>query len=231
MQTFLSIVPLTDFEMKRLQLKCKPLDDLLDGGIEPNSITEIYGVAGSGKTNFCLQASRECTAMGKKVAYIDTRNVSSERLKQICEDIDCSTTLPNILFFNPSSFEEQEKMIKDALEMEDIGLIVLDTFNSFYHLMLEKDEKFANRSLNRQITELQIAAMEKGVYVIIAGQVYTAENDDVKPFAGRVIERMLKTIVKLEKIDRGKRQATIIKHSSQPEGKKTIFSITAKGLE
>jgi len=120
LQNFLSIIPLTDFEMKRLPLKCKPLDDLLEGGIEPNSITEIYGAAGSGKTNFCLQASRECTAMGKKVAYIDTRSVSSERLKQICEDIDCSATLPNILFFNPSSFEEQEKMIKNALEMEDI---------------------------------------------------------------------------------------------------------------
>jgi len=217
--------------MKRLQLRCKPLDNLLDGGIEPSSITEIYGEPGSGKTNFCLQASRECTAMGKKVAYIDTQGISSERLKQVCKDDDCKNILPNILFFNPSSFEEQEKMIKNALELEGIGLIVLDTFNLFYRLMLENDEKFADRSLNRQITELQVAAMEKGVYVIIAGQVYSAENDDVKPFAGRVIERMLKTIVKLEKIDRGKRQATIIKHSSQPIGKKAIFSITAKGLE
>ena len=29
----------------------------------------------------------------------------------------------------------------------------------------------------------------------------------------------------------GKRQVTIIKHRSQPEGKKTVFSITGRGLE
>lgn len=215
--------------MKHLQLKCKALDDLLGGGIESNSITEIYGEPGSGKTNLCLQASRECAATGKKVAYIDSGGVSSERLKQMCDD--CRAILPNILFFSPLSFGEQEKMIKNALKIEELGLIILDTFNSFYRLMLEKDDKFADRSLNRQITELQLAAMEKNIYIIIAGQVYSTENYDVKPFGGRVIERMVKTIIKLEKIDSGKRQATIIKHQSQPKGKKAVFTITAKGLE
>jgi len=217
--------------MKRLLLRCKPLDDLLGGGIETNSITEIYGEAGSGKTNICLQASRECAVRGKKVAYIDSGGISLERLKQICNKNNYKTILSNILFFNPSSFEEQEKMIKNALKIKDVELIVLDTFNSFYRLMLENDEKFADRSLNRQITDLQIDAMERNIYVIIAGQVYSDKNDDVKPFAGRAIERMLKTIIKLEKIGRGKRQATIIKHPSQPKGKKAIFTITAKGLE
>lgn len=216
--------------MTRLSLKCKPLDDLLDGGFEINSITEIYGEAGTGKTNICLQASRESAAKGKKVAYIDSEGVTSERLRQLCSDTECDSIPSNILFYNPSSFDKQEKMIKDALEIKNLGLLVLDTFNSFYHLMLENDEKFADRSLNRQITELQIAAAEKGIYVIIAGQVYSTEDDDVKPFGGRGIERMMKTIIKLEKFGRGKRQATIIKHKTQPEGKKSIFSITANGL-
>ncbi len=217
--------------MKRLQLRCRPIDDLLDGGIETNSITEIFGEAGSGKTNLCLQASRECAVKGKKVAYIDSEGVSSERLKQLCEGTNCKTILSNILFFNPSSFEEQEMMIKNALKIKDLKLIVLDTFNSFYRLMLEDDEKFANRSLNRQITDLQIDAMRKNIYVIMTGQVYSDKNDNVKPFAGRAVERMIKTIIKLEKIDTGKRRATIIKHTSQPKGKKAIFTIAAKGLE
>ena len=50
--------------MKRLPLKCKPLDVLLGGGLERKTITEIYGEAGSGKTNLCLQASRECVVNG-----------------------------------------------------------------------------------------------------------------------------------------------------------------------
>jgi DNA repair protein RadB len=216
--------------MKHLRLKCKSIDDLLVGGIESNSITEIYGEAGSGKTNICLQASRECAVQGKKVSYINSGGVSSERLKQICKGSKYKNILSNILFFNPSSFEEQEKMIKNAIKTKDLGLIVLDTYNSFYHLILQDDEKFANRSINRQLTELQIAAMNKNIYVIIAGQVYSTENDDVKPFGGRVIERMVKTIIKLEKIGIGKRQVTIIKHHSQTKGKKAVFIITEKGL-
>lgn len=217
--------------MKHLQLRCKPIDNLLGGGIESNSITEIYGEPGTGKTNLCLQASRECSNLDKKVAYIDSQGVSSERFKQICGDSDCRNVLSNILFFNPSSFIEQEKMIKTAINLENLGLIILDTFNSFYRLMLENDEKFADRSLNRQITELQIASVEKNIYVIITGQVYSTENNDVRPFGGRNVEHMVKTILKLEKIGKGKRQAIIIKHPIQSKEKKAIFSITSKGLE
>jgi DNA repair protein RadB len=95
--------------MKYLKLKCESLDDLLGGGIESNAITEIYGEAGSGKTNFCLQASRECANNGQKVAYIGSDGVSVERLKQICQGYDYEKILSNILFYSPSSFEEQKK--------------------------------------------------------------------------------------------------------------------------
>ena len=217
--------------MKRLQLKCKPLDKLLGGGIESNTIIEVYGEAGSGKTNLCLQASRECADINKKVAYIDSGRLSIERLRQICKDYDYEKILSNILFFNPSSLEEQEKMIQDAEKINNIGLIVVDTFNMLYLTKLEEDEESAKRSLNRQLTNLQLAARKKDIYIIIAGQVYTSSNDDIKSFAGKDIEHMTKTIIKLEKIGIGKRQATLIKHPSQVKGKKVIFTITAKGLE
>ena len=217
--------------MKRLQLKCKPLDDLLGGGIESNTITEVYGEAGSGKTNLCLQASRECVASGKKVAYIDTESVSIERIGQICKGYDYKKMLSNILFFVPTSFEEQEKMIYNAIKVDDVGLIVVDTFNMFYRIKIEDDEEGANRSLNRQLTNLQLAARKKDLYVLIAGQVYGIENDDVKPFAGRGVEHMAKTILKLERVSTGRRRAIIVKHRSQPEGKKAFFNITGKGLE
>jgi KaiC/GvpD/RAD55 family RecA-like ATPase len=163
-KTFLFYIILTDFEMKRLQLKCKPLDDLLGGGIESNTITEVYGEAGSGKTNLCLQASRECVASGKKVAYIDTESVSIERIGQICKGYDYKKMLSNILFFAPTSFEEQEKMIYNAIKVDDVGLIVVDTFNMFYRIKIEDDEEGANRSLNRQMTNLQLAARKKDLY-------------------------------------------------------------------
>jgi len=217
--------------MNRLKLKCKPLDDLLGGGIECNAITEIYGEAGTGKTNFCLQAARECAATGKKVAYIDSEGVSVERLEQICSEYDKKKILSNILFFNPFSFEEQEKMLINTIQIKNLSLIIFDTFNMFYRMQFEENDNTTSRSLNRQITDLQIAARAKDLFVIIAGQVYTSENDEIKPFAGRGIEHMAKTMIRLEKTGLGKRRAVIIKHRSEPEGKQTLFSITSKGLE
>ena len=217
--------------MKRLKLKCQPLDQLLDGGIESQAITEIFGEAGTGKTNFCLQASRECAYLGKKVVFIDSEGVSIERLKQICTNYDFKKILSKINFLNPISLEDQEKLIQSTNKLENLGLIVLDTFNMFHRIKLEEDDKSANRILNRQITDLQLIARKKDVPVIISGQVYTAENGEIKPFAGRGIEHMAKTIIRLDKTGMGKREATILKHRSIPEGRKAFFAITQKGLE
>ena len=217
--------------MERLLLNCKSLDDLLGGGIEYGIITEFYGAAGTGKTNICLQASRECVMYGKKAVYIDTEGVSVERLQQICKNNNYKKILSEILFFNPGSFEEQELAVVNAIKMKGLGLIIIDTINMFYRMKLEDDEEGAERSLIRQLTNLQLAARQKEICVIITGQVYTAEDGDFKPFAGRGIEHMAKTIVKVEKMDIGKRRAVIIKHRSQPEGKKAVFAITQNGLE
>ena len=216
--------------MRRLATKCLPLDDLLNGGIENKSITEIYGEAGSGKTNLCLQLARECASQGKKVAYIDSEGVSLERLNQIITGYK-KDILSKILFFHPNSLSDQEEIIKKVLKIRDVELVILDTFNLFYRLTLEDEEKFPFRSLNRQITDLQLASMRKEIFVLISGQVYSIDNNDVKPFAGKGIEHIAKTIIKLEKIGIGKRQATLIKHRSLPEGNKAIFSITSNGLE
>ncbi len=222
---------LTDLQMKRLKINCQPLDNLLGGGIESKTITEIYGEPGSGKTNLCLQASRECAINGRIVAYIVSDGLSLERLNQLCKNYDNKKIFTRILFFKPSSLKQQEEMINIAIKIKNLGLIVLDTFNFFYRLTLEDDDKFADRSLIRQITDLQVGAMKRNIFVILAGHVYSTQNDDVKPFAGKGIERNVKTIIKLEKKGIGKRQATIIKHPSQIKGKKAIFKITAKGLE
>jgi DNA repair protein RadB len=217
--------------MKKLQLNCKPLDELLGGGIENGSITEIFGEAGSGKTNFCLQAARECVLSGGKVAYIDTEGVSLERLRQLCHDQDYKHIFSQILLFNPTSFNDQEKMINQALKIKDVQLVIVDTVNMLYRIQLETDEDCTNRSFMRQITGLQLAARKNDLYVVVTSQVYTAEDGEIKPFAGRGIEHIVKTILKLDKTGIGKRRAIIMKHRSQPERKTASFSITGTGLE
>jgi len=168
--------------MDRLPLNCKPLDDLLGGGIERKAITEIFGEAGSGKTNICLQASCESASKGCKVAYIDSEGVSLERLNQICSNYNYKKILSNILFFSPTSFDEQEKMIINALKIPEVKLIVIDTMNLFYRFNLEEEKDCTMRCFSRQISNLQIAAREKNLYVIFAEQVYTNKNGEIRPF-------------------------------------------------
>jgi len=217
--------------MNILSLRCQPLDTLLGGGLESGIITRVYGEAGTGKTNLCLQAARECVLSGKKVAYIDTEGVSVERLRQICVDCDYKKILRDILFFSPTSFESQEQLIHDAIATKGVGLIIVDTITMFYRLNLEDDREGGIRSFTRQVTDLQVTAREKDLLVIIAEQVYTDKTGEVKPFTNREAEHMTKTILRLDRKGIGQREATIIKHRSEPEGKKACFRISSIGLE
>jgi len=83
---------------------------------------------------------------------------------------------------------------------------------------------------------LQIIARKRDIPILITSQVYSAGND-VKPFGGRSMDHMAKTIIRLDKT-KGKRTdgkeeriATIMKHRSQPEGRSKKFLITSSGLE
>ena len=217
--------------MNMLSVGCQPLDVLLGGGLESGIITRVYGEAGTGKTNLCLQAARECVLSGKKVAYIDTEGVSMERIRQLCVDCDYKKILRDILFFTPTSFESQEQMICDAIATKGVGLIVVDTITMFYRLNLEDDREGGIRSFTRQVTNLQVAAREKEMFVMITEQVYTDKAGEVKPFTNRDAEHMTKTVLRLDRKGIGEREATIIKHRSQPEGKKACFQISTIGLE
>jgi len=217
--------------MTRLAIKCSSLDKIIGGGLEPKIITEIYGEAGTGKTNICLQAARECAHHGKKIAYIDCEGVSIERLEQICTDYEKEKILTRILFFSPTSSEDQETMIKNTLKIKNLKLIIIDTLNMFYRLNLEDDKENSLRSFSRQVAFLQKAAREKNLYILSTEQVYTDKNGEIKPFTSRDVEHLVKIIIKLEKTGIGTRIATIMKHRSQPEGKKASFTITQTGLQ
>ena len=216
-------------EKEKIPIGCA-IDEILGGGVERGIITEIYGEGGTGKINICIQAAKKCIENGKRVVYIDTEGISKERLLQVFKD---KKKLEKILFFFPLSLKEQEEMVEKAIKI-DAGIIILDSANLFYRLEMNEDEARATRSLTKQLVTLQIEARKKNNPVIITSQVYSA-GDDIKPFAGRSIDHIAKTIIKIEKAGtengREKRKATIVKHRSLPEGKSIYFFITEDGIE
>jgi DNA repair protein RadB len=90
--------------------------------VEPGStVTLFFGEAGTGKTNICLQVASNVAATGKKVIYIDTEGVSLERLQQMAGE-KYEDVMKNILFFEPHSFDEQEKFVDKAVKLAESSL-------------------------------------------------------------------------------------------------------------
>ena len=217
-------------------MACPSLDALLDGGVESGCITLLFGEAGTGKTNLCLQVARNVAQAGRKVAFIDTEGVSLERLRQICGD-EYNRVLPEILFTAVHTMPEQEKAVAQAAKLAEttpeIGLVVLDSATTHYRLREgEKAREKERHSLGRQLTALMAAARRRDIPILITSQVYTKiDTGEYTPLGGHMMSHNAKDILRLEKVAPQWRLATIVKHRHLEEGAGVKFRLTDRGLE
>lgn len=219
----------------RLPLGCGPIDEILGGGVEPGCITLLFGEAGSGKTNICLQLARNAVRSGKKVIYIDTEGVSMERLAQICGD-DFELVAKNILFSEPYNLEEQEKLIDKAIKItegsSEVGLIVVDSVTMHYRLTLRDEVREDRYALSRQIAKLMRVSRKVGIPIAVTSQVYTdLDSGDYLPLGGHVLLHSAKTIMRLDKLGPSTRAAILMKHRAREEGRRAKFRLTENGVE
>jgi DNA repair protein RadB len=193
----------------------------------------LYGEAGTGKTNLCLQLALSVAREGKKVVFIDTEGLSIDRVSQI-GGADHEELMKRLLLFEPYDFAEQEEMVDSAarlaLNNQDVALVVLDSITMHYRIEMHKD---ADRpSLVKQITSLLRVARKSHIPVLITSQVYTdVSNDEFKPLGGHALNHNAKIVIRLEKAGTGLRRAVVMKHRSIPEGTCAEFRLTEKGAE
>ncbi len=207
-----------------------PLDKLLDGGIDSDSVTNIYGPAGSGKTNICMLAARENFRNGGKTLYIDTEtNFSFERARQIeprFEDFMKSIFLKNVY-----TWKEQHEAIKSLADM-NVSLVIVDSLVALYRMEID-DENYqsVNKQLSTQYSILAKLARNRKIPVLVTNQVYSSEGKI--EMTSRLISRYWpKTIIELKKTRGDNNRAAIIrKHRSLPEGRFVEFEITSSGLK
>ncbi|MFQ5907363.1 MAG: DNA repair and recombination protein RadB [Thermoplasmata archaeon] len=220
----------------KIEVACPSLDALLDGGIESGCITLLFGEAGSGKTNLCLQLARNVAQAGRKIAFIDTEGVSLERLRQICGE-DYDRLLPEVLFTAVHTMAEQEKAVTKAARLAEttpeIGLIVLDSATTHYRLTGDEEAREKERhALTRQITRLMAAARRRDIPVLVTSQVYTKiDTGEYSPLGGHMMTHNAKDIVRLDKVAPQWRLAIIMKHRHLEEGASVKFRLTDRGLE
>jgi DNA repair protein RadB len=216
------------------------LDEILGGGIEKSTITQVYGPPGSGKTNIALVLTVEVAKTGKKVIYVDTEGgLSIDRIKQISKD-EFEEVINNIIVFEPHSFYEQEKDLKTVKTLltskaDEIDLIVLDSAVALYRLN-ESKSPILNKELGKQMGLLSEFSRKYKLAVFITNQIYSSFNGEgngnITPVGGDILKYWSKVIIELEKSDlNSQRIANLKRHKSMPEGISTNFTIGSDGLQ
>lgn len=220
-----------------ISVDCAPIDDLLGGGIERGTVTQLYGPPAAGKTNLALCVAVSCALSGERVAYIDTEGLSPDRFEQLLrtQEEAIETLSSRIIVSEAHTFDEQEEAVRDVEELADeVSLIVLDSATGFYRLQRTEDEREGDalRSVARQITHLLALARKHDLAVLITNQVFSdPDADRVRPLGGNTLEHWTGTVLRIDRFRGGKRRATLEKHRSKPAGESAQFRITDEGLE
>ena len=220
----------------KLRLGVDVLDKLLDGGIEKDIVTTVYGPAASGKTTVCILATISASKYGK-VIFIDTEGgFSVERLKQLTPEYE--KVLDRTVFLKPTNFVEQKKAFENlnnvilSKDKNTTSLIVVDTISMLYRVEKEKNNiKELNHELGLQLNLLNEIARKKKIPVLITNQVYAdfENKDHIKIVGGDIIKYASKCMIELETLKSNVRRAILIKHRSLPM-RDTLFEIREKGL-
>jgi RecA/RadA recombinase len=210
------------------------IDSLLGGGLVSRCLTQIYGVAGSGKTSLALQCALNCISKEWKVIFIDTDcSFSRKRFLQI------STRFKNLDFSRfillaPKSFSEQSDTIDsiDMLAKEGVRLIIIDSVGSLYRCSVGQDREenvYFNKELCRQMAMLLRLSEELDLSTVILNQVsgnpLQKSELGYVPVAHQVVDPWCGVTLRLERLSEPPgRRAVLEKHYSKPTGSSALFS-------
>ena len=225
----------------RIPTGCAPVDDLLGGGFERGTVTQLYGPPAAGKTNLALVAAIEVAASGGTALYIDTEGLSVDRLEQVASaraggDTSVETIASRIIITDALDFGEQEEAVRDAAEFAgEVDLVVLDSATGFYRLERDDgDEGATLRAVTRQVTHLLSLARKHDLAVVITNQVFSDPDSDserTRPLGGHTLTHWSGTVLRIERFRGGNRRATLEKHRSRAAGDSARFRITGSGVE
>lgn len=219
-----------------LPIGCDALDDLLGGGLERGTVTQLYGPPAAGKTNIALQSAVRTAADGGTAVYIDTEGLSVDRFGQVLEahtdDQDGASS--RIIVKDAHDFDEQAEAVRDVEDFaERADLVVLDSATGFYRLQRGEDVEGgeALRDVASQITHLLSLARKHDLAVLITNQVYTdVDAEKTRPLGGHTLTHWTGTVVRLDRFRGGNRRASLTKHRAKPEGDTARFKITDSGV-
>jgi len=233
----------------RLTTGSKPLDRMLDGGLETQTITEFYGEYGSGKSQIChelcvnVQLPPERGGLSGAALYVDTENTfRTERIVQMSRHLglDPEQVVKNIIYAEAYTSDHQMFLLDNADEVikaNNVKLIIVDSLTAHFRSEYLGREMLASRQqkLNKHMHKLIRLARAFNAVAVVTNQVMAKPDvffgDAVYPIGGHIVGHTSHTRIYLRRAAHGPvRIARLVSSPYLPEGEE-IFKITENGIE
>jgi len=230
---------------ERIATKCTEVDELFSGGLTPESVYEVYGEFGCGKTQFCLSLTAEVIAKGEKVIWIDCEDTFRPRrlgeilvARELCTQEEVMDKLDNIkYFYTPNS--EQLMGTVDSLSdmMMELRpkIVILDgSIGQFREEYLGRGTLAERQNqLARLMTHLKNISFYFRCVVIFTNQVQSDPSvmfgDPVKPIGGNIVAHASTYRIYFKKS--GKKRIARMVDSPEHEQKDASYILTVKGID
>jgi len=226
----------------------KNFDDLLGGrGFETQSITELFGEFGSGKTQLALQLCVNVQLPVDKggleghAFFIDTENTfRPDRIIQMAEglDLDPDEVLGRIHVARAYNSSHQMLLIDKVKELSKevpARLLVVDSLTAHFRAEYVGRGALADRQqkLNKHMHDmLRWADLYNGVICVtnqVSAKPDTFFGDPTRPIGGHIVGHTATYRIYLRKSKANKRIGRLIDAPHLPEGE-AVFSVTEKGI-
>ena len=235
--------------LKKLTTGSQNLDDLLGGGIETGSLTELFGEFRTGKTQIvhqlCVNTQLKYEEGGLEggALFIDTEGTfRPERIIQMAEakDLDYKKVLKNITIGRAYNSDHQILLIREApkiIDDKNIKLIVIDSIIGHFRSEYIGRGTLAPRQqiLNNHIHDLlRLTETYNELGVVFTNQVSSRPDvfygNPLIHTGGHIVAHGATIRVFLRKGKGEQRIAKVVDAPHLPE-EDTVFAITEDGIK
>ncbi|HPX77514.1 MAG TPA: DNA repair and recombination protein RadA [Methanobacterium sp.] len=235
-------------DVGRITTGSSAVDELIGGGIETQSLTEVFGEFGSGKSQISheiavtVQLPPDKGGLDGECVFIDTENTfRPERIEQIAEgfQLDVEEVLGKIHIARAFNSSHQMLMADKVNELVQSGvnirLVIVDSVTAHFRAEYVGRESLAIRQqkLNQHLHTLQNIANTYNVAVFVTNQVQARPDaffgSPTKAIGGHVLGHAATYRIWLKKGLAGKRIARLMDSPHLPEGE-AVFKIITEGI-
>jgi DNA repair protein RadA len=245
---------------KFLTTGCDSLDELMTRqdqvgqpkGLPTESITELTGENGSGKSQLChqlcvtVQLPLEAGGLDGNALYIDTEQVFtpsrviqiSNRFSNLLGDKKGAKILDGITYAEAYTSDHQAALLagaEDVIKENNVKLIIIDSLTGNFRAEFLGRETLSARqqSISEHMHKLMRMAVVFKCVAVVTNQVQADPTPysgfDPKPIGGHIVGHISHDRIFIRKLKDGKRIAKILKSPFLPEGE-AVMHLTGDGM-